>query len=239
MAKKKTTEKVPQEGDKGKGTGRPTKRQRRANRPGITMDQYEALLASWVQNRNIRQAARDAGVTRGTATKYIKEGMPEYGMPAIQDQAKQVDAKATEMKQLTLAQFRANYLGQILEALETSQVELRLHRVIAQHKAREAARQEYVIKLGDNGDPLKDANGQPVYETDNHGNLIPVKVYPSIAFDAQVRAHEALTRAGERALGAADETFAETAEENVLAHMTTDEKREYVSSGELPIRLRR
>lgn len=239
MGKAAQNRKSSKRGKGGEEDGGPGRNQSGANKPGITTDKYDALLASWIKHRNIRQAARDAGVTRATATKYIRHGVPEHGMPAIQDQAKRVDARANEMKLMTLAQFRANYLGQILEALETSQVELRLHRVIAQHKAREASRQEYVIKLDNDGAPLMDENGQPVYELDAHGNMIPVKVYPSISFDAQVRAHEALTRAGERALGAADETFSDAAEENVLAHMTTEEKRAYVITGELPIRLRK
>lgn len=240
MGKKTKKGKVPQKGEKGTATGRPTMRQRQSSKPGITMDQYEALLASWVNNRSARKAAKDAGVSRSTATKYINEGMPEFGMPPIKDQAKQVDEKAQEMKKLTLAEFRADNLALILEARDTSKVQLRLHRVVAQQKAREAARQEFQVKLDTDGQPMKDpVTKQPIYELDAHGHKIPIRVFPSQDMLSEVRTQQTLQQMGERALGAADETVGSAEREHVLATMTTDEKREYVMTGKLPFRLRK
>lgn len=238
MGKKGQKKKTSQKGAKGgkKGVQKVTQ-----NRSwlGITMEKYDLLLASWIKHRSILQASKDAGVAKSTATKYINVGVPQQGMPSIREQAKKIDQKANALSQLTLAQFRAKYLSQVEEALGTSEIELRLHRVLSQHKAREAAKQRYEVQLDKDGKPVKDADGNLVFQRDEHGDLIPVKVYPSLAFDAQVRAHDHLVRLGERALGAADETLGDAAEENVLAQLTMDEKKDYLLTGKLPIRFRK
>lgn len=60
----------------------------RAN--SISEETWELIRDSYVQNRSIRQAALDAGVSPSTAAKYIKVGDPENGVVSVMEWMRRV-----------------------------------------------------------------------------------------------------------------------------------------------------
>lgn len=214
----------------GKDKGRPSasvrKRSGSTRRPGLTLDKYNIMLASYTKHRSVNQAARDAGVSHRTAKRYIDEGFPNHGMPAIHDVVMRADQKVAEHESLTLAKFRARYLESVMEAMGTSEIELKLHRVWAQKKAVSVQKGDLFLR-DSNGEIMKNDEGDPIIVT------------PSLPFKAQVQAHDTLARLGERALGAADETIADAKEENILAQLTREEKLDYIRTAKLPERFRK
>jgi len=104
------------------------KKKRSSGGVRIKPDTYNALQRAYYEDQDITAAAKAAGVTRRTATKYIKgKGDPARGMMPIHDRWLRVQAEAQDRADLTHARMVTKAKRMLDGALDSVTAELYLY----------------------------------------------------------------------------------------------------------------
>ena len=123
----------------------------------ISDETFAALYKSYAENRDISQAAKDAGVSYGVAKKYIEQGTEH--LPAIAE-------RLTELDNRTIG---------ILEAdiMETRQNAMKIVQDVASKLAESLNSVEVVLSssrlFDENGEERRAINGKPIVPVDANG----------------------------------------------------------------------
>lgn len=126
MAEKTKSQRSGRWGRKKPG-GKPAQKRKVAPKQ-VTRQQYLALRKDYLELQNITHAAKVAGMSYGTARRYIYEGSPAKNMPPIINFVKRTAEKDTSKLEFTLDEFRRKYLKEVFEALSGHIIDMRLHK---------------------------------------------------------------------------------------------------------------